>query len=378
VRIVALRAVLAVAAVGPVAYGSEGDTAKGPFTAAKACGSCHKAIYTYWSESPHSQASIRPSYLAALSAAVESAADKQAVRRDCIWCHAPTALTTGDYELKQPITKEGVTCDFCHTVADVDMDKPHRFEVKPGPVKRGPLQYAKSPFHQTEYSALHKSSPLLCAGCHEYRNALGVDVLSTYTEWKESPYPARGLLCQECHMPLVPGTTVGEGQSAQRVVNLHRLVGGSSAGKIASGMELRIESLSSSAAAADVQVVVTNAGVGHAAPGGLSSKTLVLAVGVETASGELMHRRERTYRRALNDAQGRALTTVADFFTKAAAVGEDTRIKPKESRTERFTVPLPAGSKAIVARLEYQDASEPNAAPRSILVTEQRRELAPR
>jgi hypothetical protein len=36
-------------------------------------------------------------------------------------------------------------------------------------------------------------------------------------------------------------------------------------------------------------------------------------------------------------------------------------------------VPLPEGWKAIVARLEYRDASDP-AAPKTRLITEQRRE----
>jgi hypothetical protein len=91
-----------------------------------------------------------------------------------------------------------------------------------------------------------------------------------------------------------------------------------------------------------------------------------------------MYRRERTYRRELRDAEGRGLASVPDLFLRAVAVGEDTRIRPKESRTERFTVPLPEGAKAIVARLEYWDASDPKAAPRTMLVTVVRRELVGR
>ena len=44
------------------------------------------------------------------------------------------------------------------------------------------------------------------------------------------------------------------------------------------------------------------------------------------------------------------------------------------ARTERFTVPLPEGWKAIVARLEYRDATDPAAGPKTTLVAEQRRE----
>jgi hypothetical protein len=352
----------------------------GPYTSAKECSSCHQTIYTYWSESAHSRSASSPPYLEGLKGAVAGAADQEEVRRECIWCHAPTALATGDYDLKQPVTREGIICDFCHTVAGVDMDQAdHPFDLKPGKVKRGPLEYARSPYHETEYSPLHRTSSLLCASCHEYENELGVLVLSTYTEWKESPYPSRGVPCQECHMPLVPGNTVREGieSSTQRRINLHRLVGGSGASQLRRGLDLRIDSLIHAAGSADVRVVVSNTAVGHAVPGGLSSKTLVLAVGVETASGELLHRRERVYRRDLNDAQGRVLSAVADLFRKAAAVGQDTRIKPKESRSERFTVPVPEGAKAIVARLEYRDDSDPKAGPRTTLIYEERRELAP-
>jgi len=367
-------------AAAPVAPGPPGPLAvtpgDGPYASATACSSCHRTIHTYWSESAHAHAATRPSYLEALRTSVEAASDKDAVRRGCVWCHAPTALVTGDYNLQRSITKEGVSCDFCHTVADVDLSKPdHPFDLKPGVVKRGPLEYAKSPFHETAYSALHKASPLVCAACHEHTNARGVAVLSTYSEWKAGPYPDRGETCQECHMPLVPGRTVREGlPSTRRRINLHRLVGGSAASRVGSGVDLRIDSLEITSASADVQVVVVNRAVGHAAPGGLSSKSLVLAVAVETASGELMHRRERVYRRELKDADGRTLVTVPDLFLKAASVGEDTRLKQKEPRIERFTVPLPENWRAIVARLEYHDASDPKAGTKTMLVTEQRRE----
>lgn len=112
------------------------DATYGP---ARSCASCHKTIYTYWSESAHAQSLGKASYRDALAAAVASATDKEAVRRGCVWCHAPTALVTGDYELKQSLTREAITCDFCHTVADVDIGKPdHPFQLKPGRSSSGP------------------------------------------------------------------------------------------------------------------------------------------------------------------------------------------------------------------------------------------------
>jgi len=177
-------------------------------------------------------------------------------------------------------------------------------------------------------------------------------------------------------MPVVPGTTVPVAMKpSDHVINLHRIVGGSNPSKLSVGLDLKIESVTRTSGAADVQVAVTSSRVGHSAPGGFANRALVLAVGVESASGELLHRRERVYRRTLKDAEGHELVTVADLMLKAASEGEDTRIKPGESRAERFTVPIPEGAKAIVARLEYRDSSDPKAGPRTILVSEQRRDL---
>lgn len=370
----AVPALLAATATVP-SRGHAAPPAEGPYESATACAQCHQPIHTYWSESEHSRSATKPSYLAALGAAVDGAADQAAVRKTCVWCHAPVALSTGDYALQKAVTREGVSCDFCHTVAEVDLgrrDQP--FDLKPGPVKRGPLEYAKSPHHETAYSALHKASPLLCAACHEYSNPHGVAVLSTYTEWTTGPYPARGQTCQECHMPLVPGATVKEAlDPTQRRINLHRIVGGSAATRVRGGLDLRFGEVAIGAASADVNVVVTNTGVGHAAPGGLSTKSLVLAVGVDTGAADLANRRERVYRRELLDSQGRPLATVPDLFLNAFSVGEDTRLKQKEARAERFTVPLPDNWKAIVARLEYRDASDPRGT-KSTVIVEQRRE----
>lgn len=347
-----------------------------PYASSKTCAECHASIHGYWSTSAHARAAVAPSFTASLDEALRGTRDADALRRSCNACHAPTTLRSGDHALADPVSREGVSCDFCHTVADVDLARDQPFDAQPGPVKRGPLQYAESPFHETAYSTLHKSSPLLCAGCHEHRNAAGVAVLSTYSEWRASRYAARGTPCQECHMPLVPGNTVREGGS-MRAINLHRPAGGSLAAKIASGLELTLD-VTRTGSAAEIEARLTNRGVGHAAPGGLPSKSLVLTVGIEDAGGALALSRERAYRRELKDAEGRPLTSVADAFTKSAALGADTRLMPGETRREIFTLPLAAGARAVVARLTYRDASDPSAAPKSLLVLEQRYELSAR
>lgn len=353
-----------------------------PYVSAKNCGACHDVMYKAWAGSPHARSATSPAFLETLRRVVEAAPDKQAARQACVWCHAPTTIMSGDLDLQQPISREGITCDFCHTVADVDMEKEgNPFVLKPGPVKRGPFEYAsKIKGHETAYSTLHRASPLLCASCHEFENARGVPVLSNYSEWKNGPYPARGVPCQDCHMALVPGAPVrgAAPKSGLRVVNLHRLVGGSAVSQLARGLDLKIESVAIAGGTAEVAVVVTNAAAGHSIPGGLSTKSLVLAVAAEGADGKLENRQERVYRRELKDDRGLVVETVADMFLKAASVGSDTRIKPKESRRERFSVAVPPGARAIVARLEYRDASDPRSAPATSLVTEVKRPLGVR
>ena len=107
-----MYAVLALLATSGPAFSAPARTGAGaaaaePYTAARQCATCHKTIHLYWSESEHSRAASKPSYLQALDAAVEGAVDRDSVRRGCVWCHAPAALVTGDYDLQRPITREG-------------------------------------------------------------------------------------------------------------------------------------------------------------------------------------------------------------------------------------------------------------------------------
>src|SRR5437867_7974065 len=157
-------------------------------------------------------------------------------------------MRSGALGMQQAISREGITCDCCHAVAEVDLQKVPPLDLKPGQVKRGPFEYAgRIQGHATAYSPLHKSSPLLCASCHEFKNANGVLVLSNYSEWKDGPYPARGVSCQDCHMSLVPGTAARNSPSKAglRGLKLHRHVGGSAISQWTSGLDAKMESTGS-------------------------------------------------------------------------------------------------------------------------------------
>ena len=89
-------------------------------------------------------------------------------------------------------------------------------------------------------------------------------------------------------MPLVPGWSVAERLgSSRRRINLHRIEGGSPTGRLATGLDLRFDSVTLRGSA-EIDVAVVNRAVGHAAPGGLSSKSLVLGSLLEQPAGHVL------------------------------------------------------------------------------------------
>ena len=170
---------------------------------AEVCGRCHRAIHESWKSSTHSQAMESRLFQDALGMA--EADFGPAGRMVCLNCHSPIAAKIGDIGLEKKVSWEGVTCDYCHSIREVTFDDRNpKAVLNFGAVKTGPLSDAVSKVHQTAYSAVHTSSAL-CATCHEYKNAAGFPVLTTYSEWKASRYWKEGKQCQFCHMSRVEG-----------------------------------------------------------------------------------------------------------------------------------------------------------------------------
>src|SRR5262249_36561079 len=122
-----------------------GAGAASPYTPAGECAKCHPSIYKYWSESSHAKAVQSSLFPQALSRALELSSDATRTKKECVGCHSPTTLVTGDVEMTQAISRQGVSCDFCHTVKEVDLAAAGwpPFQLDPGPVKRGPFAYSK-------------------------------------------------------------------------------------------------------------------------------------------------------------------------------------------------------------------------------------------
>jgi hypothetical protein len=322
---------------------------------AETCGICHADIYKAWHDSVHARSFTGPIFQAALEKVVGSEGKES--RHICLSCHAPAVLVNSDYEAREAVTREGIGCDFCHSVKSVDLDRrTNPFEIELGGVKRGPFEYLESPAHETAYSPLHRNSPLLCAACHEYKNEAGAKVLATYSEWSEGPYPARGVSCQSCHMAIVPGLRVQPGIAApqqQRIINLHRLVGGSSMSQLRRGIEASLGEVRREGGGVLVKIEVRNVAAGHKVPTGLPTKQMKLVVRA-SQGGKDVFSAERVYSRVLVDKNGKEAKTDEQVFFNSARVLNDTRLKPGENRVELFRFSAPPGELTLSAELRYQ------------------------
>src|SRR5579871_6889454 len=115
---------------------------------AETCGRCHRAIHESWKASTHAQAMESRLFQDVLE--MTEADFGQSGRKVCLGCHSPIAVQTGDYALLRKVTWEGVTCDYCHSVRDINMDGPNpKATLSLSGLKTGPLSDAVSSVHQT-------------------------------------------------------------------------------------------------------------------------------------------------------------------------------------------------------------------------------------
>ena len=334
------------------AAGSVAPADMAPPASAELCGRCHRSIHEAWKTSAHAQAMESRLFQEALALA-EGDFGAEA-RTTCLGCHAPVAVKTGDLKLQKKVSWEGVTCDYCHSVRDVSMAEGiPKAVVTFVPVKSGPWKDSVSTGHAVAYSPLHTSS-LLCVSCHEYKNAGGFPVLTTYSEWKASSYARQGRQCQSCHMSKVAGDVVdprvSRAQHAQ--INLHQMPGSHSLEQLTRAIKAQLFAWREGGSVR-VKVDLTNQAAGHYLPTGSPLRQLILEVRAESYGGEPF-REERVLTRKVADRHGTVLGREHFVFLKAAQVVSDTRLAPGEKRAEAFSFPIAVGRRTQVkANLIY-------------------------
>ncbi len=341
------------AEAGTPARGSPAAPSAKGYTSSEVCAGCHEDIHRAWKNSLHALSVSDPIFDAAYWEAIKLS--KGAARPLCLSCHAPTTRLTKDYDLRLPITEEGVSCDFCHTIAAASpLAAGEPYTLRPGPVKWGPLRSAQSPAHKTQYSLTHFSAEL-CGGCHEYRTKSGAVLMGTYSEWRAGPYAEQGVHCQTCHMPLGEGRVVRpEVKSSERSINLHNIQGGHSPDQIRKAARVEVRDVQRSESGYRVVVAVENVGSGHMIPTGVPTRQLDLVV--QLRRGQTVVGEQRTaFRKVVVDEQGNELRTDAQVFLRGVAIRSDNRIPPKGVREVSFLLPYTGPPDFVVeAKLYYR------------------------
>ena len=91
--------------------GMRGEIQRDHFESSLICGSCHSEIYEEWKASSHA-VSWEDSLFQDVYAAVQSRGGSS----KCLSCHAPVAWKNSDRMVMDRISREGVSCDYCHTL----------------------------------------------------------------------------------------------------------------------------------------------------------------------------------------------------------------------------------------------------------------------
>ncbi len=186
------------------------------------CGHCMVA-YPQWVKNAHAGAARNPRFLSLYNGRTADGSEKigggyvddfPGTAGNCANCHAPGQAAnrpfTADMNTLGKVEEEGIFCDFCHKVAGVYLDPgtglpyPNAPGVQSMRLNRPPADTHMfyGPFddvtRRVSYLELEKKSEF-CAPCHQFE-FWGTPVYESFREWKESPYAARGIQCQGCHM----------------------------------------------------------------------------------------------------------------------------------------------------------------------------------
>ena len=284
----------------------------------------------------------------------------------CPRCHSPIGSLTGNIPPPMDIGRDGISCDFCHTISKATGIGNAAYVSTPGKVKRGQIPDAWSPHHRTAYADLFTRSEF-CGMCHNVFDPENPGLMeqATYTEWKESSYRKQGMQCQHCMMNTTEGV-FGASEAVQGpyrwVVFEHRFLGGHWEENLKKAALLCLQTDRSEVRVDDtvgIKVRVTNVGCGHMLPTGRSDlRELWLEVKAIDSAGKEVFSGSRAYGTVFGDADG---NPVGHKFWLARQVLSDDRIAPDEVKTETFSFAVPEnveGPISLEAKLLYRLAPQ--------------------
>lgn len=279
----------------------------------KPCETCHVGeglpVIREWEASVHARSAANPFFLAffnghgrdvPLRPNLGYRLDFPGSVGNCANCHVPALALRRPYDadpnLASGVEREGVLCDLCHKLKQVEPDLAGgRAGVLSMSFARPPQgkQLFFGPFDDVpgsdSFHPLYKDSRY-CAGCH-HGLFWGVLAYSEFAEWQASEAATKGIHCQGCHMKPDGKTSqfavASEGAIVRRPETLptHTFPGRDDLAFMRSG----IATDSSAVIAGDqlrVQVTLRNVGGGHHIPTGSPMRNMVLLVEARDAAGK--------------------------------------------------------------------------------------------
>jgi len=228
---------------------------------------------------------------------------------NCAACHTPAASINAPYNTDPTnitgVGAEGVACDFCHKVWNVNLDPasglpyPNMPGVLSFEFRRPPEghQFFAGPFDdvapgEDTYSPLQKQSQF-CAPCH-FSVFWGTVVYNSFGEWLDSPYsnPETGKACQDCHMP--PGQNnhfvrLDKGGAVRdpNAIFSHQMPGAANEELLQNAVDMDVKADRDGEKLA-VTVTITNNQTGHYVPTDSPLRHLILIVKATNEQGYLL------------------------------------------------------------------------------------------
>lgn len=302
------------------------------FEESRRCAQCHNTLARQW-ETNHGLSWKRQSFQYFYNQILQTTGKEY--ETNCISCHAPISVVEKTYTVSTDIEKEGVSCDFCHTIV---LKETGLYESRPGKAKRGPRYPGYEASHGILYDNTYGKSEF-CTPCHTWKSQGGINILDEYQIWGATKDAAEGKQCQSCHMPRVEGYASDYGGFQRADVASHTFLGTDDLDfvKSAIGLTVTFERDPSNPNIGKIRAEVTNKGAAHMLPGGLSWRRYDLVLRIRNSDGDKVFWAQReTFKRDLADSKGRP--TLEDW--KAHSVLSDTRLKPGETRVFTYTVDL--------------------------------------
>jgi hypothetical protein len=313
---------------------------------------------------------------------LEDVKTKKGMYPVCLKCHAPVAAMEGKTKLDAKAAyAAGVGCTTCHSFSKFKgVDKPNgkpnygidAYEMDPNSLY-GPSGTTYTTERVAEGSTwptpVHHPVPLqgnkaglfqsndACMGCHEKRsNFHGTPLCSTGHEYTES---GSSVNCQACHMAVVTVPKMKDGAIVPGefvTIPDHRMGGGHDTRMVQRGIVMTMDT----AQEGDVlkaSITVRNR-LPHSYPTGAPFRNFFIRVAAYDKDGKQLWKNYQVHP-IKDDPKSAFWLTLGDkegkptIPPKATQILADTRLKPNESRTVEYEIPLEPGTKIVRAEALY-------------------------